>query len=152
MPMASDRLSPAAVHRSRSSSKPVSATAATHPPRAARQQGARCDAHRGPVGFVVGQRVGDPACPPPTRLRRGDVAVGRPGTCPHVPAEGRAEITGGLQMLGDQRRILVGRAGIALLDRCRQAPVQLGTIGFQLRLVGHLADQRVPKRVLGARG
>ena len=126
--------------------------AATDPPRAAAQQGARRDAHRGPVGVVVGQPIGDLTGPPPTRLRRGDVAVGRPGSGAHVPAEGRAQIAGGLQMLGDQRRILVGRARIALFDRGGQAPVQLRAIGFELRLVGHRADQRVPKRVLGARG
>jgi len=34
-----------------------------------------------------------------------------------VPAEGRVPITGGLQMLGDQRRVLVGRARIVLFDR-----------------------------------
>ena len=42
--------------------------------------------------------------------------------------------------------------GLTLLDRGGQAPVPLGAIGFQLRFVGHRADQRVVEGVLGARG
>ena len=55
-------------------------------------------------------------------------------------------------MFGDQRRVLLGRLRVALLDRGGQAPVPLGAIGFQLRFVGHRADQRVAEGVLGARG
>ncbi len=43
-------------------------------------------------------------------------------------------------------------SGLSLLDRGGQAPVHLGAIGFQLRFVGHRADQRMVERVLGARG
>ncbi len=43
-------------------------------------------------------------------------------------------------------------AGRTLLDRGGQAPVPLGAIGFQLRFVGHRADQRMAEGVLGARG
>jgi hypothetical protein len=98
--------------------------AAPHPPRTSAQQGARRDAHRGPVGVVVGQRVGDLPGPPPARLRRGDVAVGRPGAGAHMPAKSLAQLAGGLQMLGDQGRVLLGRAG-SRFDRGGQPPVQL---------------------------
>ena len=81
----------------------------------AAQHGARGDAHRGPVGVVGGQRVGDLAGPLPTEPRRGDVAVGRPRCGAHVPAVRGVQITGGLQMFGDQRRVLVGRCRVALL-------------------------------------
>ena len=43
-------------------------------------------------------------------------------------------------------------SGSRCFDRGGQAPVQLGAIGFQLRFVGHRADQRVAERVLGASG
>ena len=43
-------------------------------------------------------------------------------------------------------------AGRKLLDRGGQAPVPLGAIGFELRFVGHRADQRMVEGVLGARG
>ena len=56
------------------------------------------------------------------------------------------------QMFGDQRRVLLHRIRVTLLDRGGQAPVQLGAIGFQLRFVGHRADQRVVEGVLGAAG
>ena len=55
-------------------------------------------------------------------------------------------------MLGDQCRVFVDRVRISLLDRRSQAPMPLGAIGFQLRLVGHRADQRVAKGILGVRG
>ena len=55
-------------------------------------------------------------------------------------------------MFGDQRRVLLHRAGRTLLDRGGQAPVPLGAIGFQLRFVGHRADQRVAEGVLGDAG
>ena len=42
--------------------------------------------------------------------------------------------------------------GVRLLDRGGQAPVPFGAIGFQLRFVGHRADQRVAEGVLGAWG
>ena len=63
------------------------------------------------VRVVGGQRVGDLACPLPTGPRRDNVAGGRPRSGAHVPAVGGVQITGGLQMFGDQRGILV--------DRCR---------------------------------
>ena len=70
----------------------------------------------------------------------------------HVPAVGGVQITGGLQMFGDQRGIFVGRAGLTFLDRGGQAPVPLGASGFQLRFVGHRADQWVAEGVFGASG
>ena len=73
------------------------------------QQGAGGDAHRGAVRIVVGQGVGDLACPVPTDPRRYNVAVGRPPTGAHVPRVGRVEVTCGLQVLGDQGGILIDR-------------------------------------------
>ena len=48
--------------------------------------------------------------------RRGDVAVGRPRSGAHVPAVRGVQITGGLQVLGDQRGVFV--------DRCRVTAVR----------------------------
>ena len=70
----------------------------------------------------------------------------------HVPAVRGVQLAGGLQMFGDQRRVLLDRLRVTLLDRGGQAPVPLGAIGFQLRFVGHRADQRVAEGVLGAAG
>jgi hypothetical protein len=41
-------------------------------------------------------------------------------------------ITGGLQMFGDQCRVLVGGLRLAGFDCGGQPPVQLATIGFEL--------------------
>ena len=73
----------------------------------AAQPGARGDAHRGAMRIVGGQRVGDLACPLPTRPRRHNVTGGRPRPCAHVPAERGVEIACGLQVLGNQGGILV---------------------------------------------
>ena len=70
----------------------------------------------------------------------------------HVPAVGGVQLAGGLQVFGNQGRILVHRLRRTFLDRGGQAPVPLGAIGFQLRFVGHRADQRMAEGVLGARG
>ena len=69
--------------------------------------GARCAWQS--AGVVGGQRVGDMAGPLPTDPRRGDVAVGRPRAGAHVPAVRGLQFACGLQMFGDQRRVLVGR-------------------------------------------
>ena len=61
--------------------------------------------------IVVGQAVGDLACALPTRPCRGDVAVGQPCTGAHVPVERRVQITRGLEVFGDQRRVFVDRSG-----------------------------------------
>ena len=42
------------------------------------------------------------------------------------------QITGGLKMFGDQRRVLVDRCRVTCFDRGGQTPVPLGAIGFQL--------------------
>ena len=76
--------------------------------------------------------VGDAAGPLPAEPGRDEIAVGRPRGGAHVPAVGCVQITCGLQMLGDQRRVLVGRPRLTLLDCGGQAPVHLGAIGFQL--------------------
>ena len=70
--------------------------------------------------------VGDLAGPLPTHPRRGDVAVGRPRAGAHMPAEGGVEIAGGLQVLGDQGRVLVDRRRVtcsiaAASRRCNSA-------------------------------
>jgi hypothetical protein len=44
--------------------------------------------------------------------RRGDVTVGRPRGRAHVPAERGVQIIGGLQMFGNQRRVLLGRCRV----------------------------------------
>ena len=103
-------------------------------------------------GSSAGSRVGDPAGPLPTEPGSGDVAVGRPRAGAHVPAIRGVQLAGGLEVFGDQRRVLLHRAGRTLLDRGGQAPVPLGAIGFQLRFVGHRADQRMVEGVLGASG
>ena len=113
MPMASDALSPATAHNSRSSSKWL-ATVRIDSPDGAAQHGAGGDAHRGAVRVIGGQRVGDLAGPLPTDPRRSDVTVGRPRTGAHVPAVCGMAVTGGLQMFGDQRGILVGRFRVSL--------------------------------------
>ena len=84
--------------------------------------------------------------------RRRDVAVGRPRSGAHVPAVSGVQITGGLQMLGDQRGVLVGRVRVTFFDRGGHPPVQLGAIGFELRFVGHRADQRMVEHILGLPG
>ena len=91
------------------------------PPSGAAQHGARGDAHRCAVRVIGGQCVGDPAGALPTQPRCGDVAVGRPRAGAHVPAKRGVQITGGLQMLGDQRRVLVGRCRVTLLRSRRPA-------------------------------
>jgi hypothetical protein len=42
------------------------------------------------------------------------------------------QVAGGLQMLGYQRRVLIGGIRVTLLDRGGQPPVQLGAVGLQL--------------------
>ena len=112
MAMASDALSPAAVHNSRSSSKRSPATfiwtrqAVPHNMvRGAMRMAAR-------FGSSAGKRVGDLLGALPAQSRRGDVAVGRPRCGAHVPAVGGVQITGGLQMFGDQGRVLLGRCRV----------------------------------------
>ena len=78
-------------------------------PAGAAQHGAGRDSHRGAVSVVVGQRVGDLARSLPTEVRRADVAVGGPCAGAHVPAVRGSVVASGLQVLGDQRGILVGR-------------------------------------------
>ena len=51
----------------------------------------------------------------PTDPCRADVAVGRPSAGAHMPAVGGMQFAGGLQVLGDQRRVLIGRRRVTLL-------------------------------------
>ena len=69
-----------------------------------------------------------------------------------MPAVGGVHITGGLKVFGDQRRVLLGRCRVTGFDGGRHAPVQLGAIRFELRFVGHGADQRMVEHILGLPG
>ena len=62
------------------------------------------------------------------------------------------QITGGLQMFGDQRGVLVGRTRISVLYRLRQSSVQFGAVRFELGFVGHCTDQRMVEHILGLPG
>ena len=62
------------------------------------------------------------------------------------------QITGGLHMFGDQRGVLVGRTRISVLYRLRQPSVQFGAVRFELRFVGHCANQRMVEHILGLSG
>src|SRR6516164_9614595 len=77
-------------------------------------------------------------------MRGGEVTEVEPRSRPHVPVESRAQVARGLQMLREQRRVL-----IFLFDRVCHPPVQLGAIGLELRFVSHRAHQRVVEGVLG---
>ena len=50
----------------------------------------------------------------------------------HVPAESGVQVTGGLEMFGDQRRVLIQRIRSALFEGGRQTPMQFGSVGLQL--------------------
>ena len=69
-----------------------------------------------------------------------------------MPAVGGVQITGGLQMFGDQRRVLVDRVRVTCFDRGGQPPMQLGAIGFELGFVGHRTNQRMVEHILGLSG
>ena len=76
------------------------------------QQLASGDAHRQPVRIVGGQRVGDPVGMFPTDRAAVMSRLVAPRCRAHVPAIGGVQITGGLQMLGDQRSVLLGRCRV----------------------------------------
>ena len=120
--MASDALSPAAVHNSATHE---AGTGHVHSDSVgdAAQHGARGDAHGGPVLALGGQCVGDLLGTLPAQPCRADVAVGRPGCGPHVPTVGGVPITGGLQMFGDQRSIFISRGRAPGFDNGGQPPV-----------------------------
>ena len=99
-------------------------------------------------GAVARQFVGDPAGPFPADPGSVEIAVGRSRGGAHVPAIRCVQFARGLQMFGHQRRVLLHRRRLTLLNRGGHAPVPLGAIGCQLRFVGHRADQRVAEGVL----
>ena len=78
------------------------------------------------------------------------VAAHAAGT--HVPAVRGVQIACGLQVLGNQRGILVERVRLPLFDCGGQPPMQFGAIGLELSLVGHRANQRVVEHILGLAG
>ena len=71
------------------------------------QQSPRGDAHRHPARVIGGQPVGDRSGPLPADARGPDIAGLRPCPGTHVPAESGAQVIRGLEMLGDQRRVLI---------------------------------------------
>ncbi|BCI87486.1 hypothetical protein NIIDMKKI_26920 [Mycobacterium kansasii] len=77
------------------------------PDSVAAQQSSWSYSHRDPVRDIVGQSVGNLAGPLPAPARRGLVANASPLTGAQVPDLGFAQVPGGLQMFGDQRRVLV---------------------------------------------
>ena len=95
IPIASDALSPAAAHNFRSSSTGAGYMLMDSP-------GVPHNMVRGamrmvawlwsPAGKASAIRIGAP----PTQIRRGDVAVGRPRCGAHLPAVGGVQITGSL--------------------------------------------------------
>ena len=58
-----------------------------------------------------------------------------------MPAEGAREIPRGVEMLGDERGVVVG--GASAHDRVCEALMQPGTIGAQLGFVSHRANKRM---------
>ena len=53
-------------------------------------------------------------------------------------------------MVGDQGGVLVEGGRVVQLDRGRKAPVQVGAAGFELRIVGDGADERMAELVFGS--
>ena len=152
MAMASDALSPAAVHNSRNSSNRVADDFTMDSPVAAAQHGARGDAHR-LRGWGHRRATRRRSVRARSQLIRAaamsrlvDHVAGA-----HVPAVGGVQITCGLEVFGDQRGVLVGRCRVTRFDRGGHAPMQLGAIRFELRLVGHRANQRMVEHILGLR-
>ena len=120
------------------------------PPGIGTPQCARSNLHRHCVGIIGGDRVGDLPRALPTQARAGDIAVGRPCCCSHVPVVCGAQIPGGLQMLGDQCRVLVAHRPSGC-NNVRKPAVQRGAIRLQLGLVGHPMNQRVAEPELSPR-
>jgi hypothetical protein len=91
--------------------------AAADVPGAPTRQGAWRDAHCHPVHVVGRQPISHVPCALPPPACRANVAVGRPHTRAHVPAERFAQITGCFQMIRDERGVLLDRSGVSLFDR-----------------------------------
>ena len=146
MPIASERLSPAAVVSSRSSSNPTSARLPPTRQIVAHNKVRGGYSHLRPGGLFDRELVGHLSRPLPTQPGTSDVTVCRPRPGSHMPVEGRMQIIGSLQVGGDQRGILLDRRGFAVLDGGGNMSVQLCAAGFQLRFVGDGANQRMPER------
>ena len=153
--MASETLSPAALHKSAQfgESAPTLFGVASMKVTGA-QHGQWCDAHRQLGGTVARRFVRQSRTARCQHSRAATISrltdhAGRP----HLPAVRRVQITGGVEVFGDQRRVLLHRA---LAHDCSiavgQAPMPFAATGFQLRFVGHGADQGVVEGVLGGRG
>ena len=151
--MASETLSPAALHNSRSSAK--------RPRLSWTARACQSVAHSMVRGAMRIDSWSGSSAGSASAIRRArsqlSRAAPRSRLVDHAPARmcqpyAACSSPAASQVFGDQRRVLLHRAGRTLLDRGGQAPVPLGAIGFQLRFVGHRADQRVAEGVLGARG
>ena len=59
-------------------------------------------------------------------------------------------ITGGLQMFGDQRRVLLDRVWLVGFDQGGSADASAARSDLSCSFVDYGADQRMPKRILGA--
>lgn len=86
----------------------------------AAQGGPRGYPHRQPAGVRRGQSIRNLAGALPAELGGSDVAVGRPRARTHMPFISSVQLTRGLEMLRDQRSILV-----VVVDRRGQPSVQL---------------------------
>ena len=146
-PIASDRKSPEDMQSSRNSSKPVSAPA---PNRCALPHNSARGAIR--IDARSGSSSGSPSaiCCARRQLLR---AAAKSRLASHVPArrcqlKAPCEISRRLQMLGDQRRILVGRCGVTGFDSSGQTSMQFRTVRLELRFVGDRANQGMAERVL----
>ncbi len=94
--------------------------------RDAAQHGARGNPHGRPVGIIDGQCVGDLAGSLPGEVGGRDVAIGRPRGGAHLPAVSGVRFTGGLEVFGDQRGVLVRRFRNPGFDHRGEPPVHLG--------------------------
>ena len=91
-------------------------------PCASAQQRSRCDPHRDSVrlvGGLAGRR--SDASTMPVGTGGSDVSIDEPRSGVHVPTECLAQISCRLEMGGDERSILVGSLGVAVLGSRRRA-------------------------------
>ena len=103
-------------------------------------------------GWSAGRISAISAARSPARAGCADHIVVHPGGGAHVPVVGGVQVTGGLNMFCDQRRVFVPRFRIAGFDRGGHPLVPLCTIGSELRARGHRtesADGGTRTRVVG---
>ena len=145
MAMASDAWSPKAVQSSRNSSKrsPAARVDSKGDPA---QHGARSNAHGHPIRFVGGQCIGDLPRALPTQSRRSDVAVDRHAPGSHVPAESGVTSPAASRCSAISAAFSLPAGSVLRLRRPSAGAARRGR--FELRFVGHRADQRVVEHEL----